>query len=420
MFLEGVRTVRFPLKTRRLLTFGAAIAVSLCALAAGPVRADDIIIGHVLVRVTPGTNVGSLAAANGSAILDHASGSDLYSLRVPVTTTEAAFAAKLAADPRVIYAEPDRYVVSPEVIGEPFHFAFDLRQQPTTYANSSTYVQVGYTGIAPPATTQAFAAVAAPGPPVIVAVLDTGATFTHPDLRTHYIAGYNAVRPDLAPEEAADGIVNYEVGHGTMVAGIIARLAPQARIMPIRVLNGDGAGRMLDLVKGVRYATSHGARIISMSFGASVKSSALNDALDEAELAGIVLVASAGNDNSSNAIAPTVSRGTISVAALDAANKKSAFSNFGSFVRISAPGDNIQSTYSNGGYASWSGTSFAAPFVSAEAALILAQKPGFTADEVKNAILNSAKSVDSMNPSYKGKLGKGIVNIDAALRAAGR
>ena len=193
-----------------------------------------------------------------------------------------------------------------------------------------------------------------------MAVLDTGATFGHSDLKGHYLPGYNALYPALPPNEAADGFANYEVGHGTMVAGIIARLAPKAMIMPVRVLNGDGSGTILNVVNGIRYATTHGANIISMSFGVSVKSSVLNEALNAAELAGVLLVTSAGNDNSGNTTTTILSGGTIPVAALEADNTKAPYSNYGSYVRISAPGSNIRSTFSDGGYASWSGTSFAA------------------------------------------------------------
>ena len=398
----------------------AAVGLLICiaATAQQPVNAANLVPGHILVRVKPGVDAGRLANDFGTVILDHPSGTDLYSFRVPATTTEAAFAANVRADARVLYTETDDYVVSPEVGGEPFHFAFDLTSQPTTFANSATYVQVGVGEVnsSGPGNGRVNGAT---GKGVIVAVLDTGATFNHRDLIGHYLPGYNAIQPNLPPAETADGFVNYEMGHGTMVAGIIARVAPQAMIMPIRVLNGDGSGSMLNLVKGVRYATAHGAKVISMSFGASVKSSALNDALDEAERAGIVLVASAGNDNlPDTVIAPTVSRGTISVAAVESNNKKSPYSNYGSFVRVSAPGSNIRSTYRNGGYATWSGTSFAAPFVSAEVAMILSVKPTLSADQVKSFIQGSAHSIDNVNPAYSGKLGKGVIDIDAAVNKA--
>ena len=187
--------------------------------------------------------------------------------------------------------------------------------------------------------------------------------------------------------------------------------------MPIRVLNGDGIGSVENLISGVAYAVSHNARIINMSFGCTVKSSALNDVLDSAEAAGIVLVASAGNDNSSFATAPTVSRGTISVAALEADNTKSPYSDFGSFVSVSAPGT-VQSTYWGEIYATWSGTSFSAPFVSAEAALILSVKSTITGDQARTLIRNTCTSVDIQNPSYRGKLGRGIIDIEKAVKSA--
>jgi subtilisin family serine protease len=406
-----------PLKSvfTRLAATAACLIVLLSAFSR-PVFADNTVPGYIIVRVEPGTDVQKLANDYHTAITDHTSGTDLYRFRLPDGTTEDDFAAAVGKDHRVIYAETDHYVLSPEVSGEPFHFAFDLSPKPATYANSATYVQVGLGRINPNGRAKLPPPLAT-GAGIVVAVLDTGATFGHPDLVGHYLPGFNAIAPGTPPAEAADGIVNYEVGHGTMVAGIIARLAPKAMILPIRVLNGDGSGTMASLVAGVRYAVSHGARVISMSFGSAVKSSALNDALDDAEHAGIVLVAAAGNDNGSDVIPPTVSRGTIAVAALEADNTKTAFSNYGSFVRVSAPGSNIRSTFVDGGYASWSGTSFAAPFVAAEAALILSVRPTFSAEDVKSTIRNTARSVDDVNPAYRGQLGKGVIDIDAAVRS---
>jgi subtilisin family serine protease len=399
--------------------FLPALLLALCLLVPcmRAARADNIVPGHILVRVQPGVDAGKLANDFATTITDHASGTDLYSFRVPSDTTEIALAAAVGKDPRVVYAEPDTYVVSPEVSGEPFHFAFDLSARPAAYALSATYVQVGLGRINPVGRAKLPPPLAT-GSGIVIAVLDTGATFTHPDLKGHYLPGYNAIDPALPPTEAADGIMNYEMGHGTMVAGIIARLAPKALIQPVRVLNGDGSGTLLDLVKGIRYAVTHGARIISMSFGSSAKSGALNDALGDAENAGILLVAAAGNDNADSSNTPTVNHGAVVVAALDAANKKTAFSNFGSFVRVSAPGANIRSTYSDGRYASWSGTSFSAPFVSAEAALMLSVNHALTAEGVKSLIRKTAHPIDDMNPAYKGQLGNGVIDIDAGVRAA--
>lgn len=394
-----------------------AVALALLSIFGIRAHADGNVVGHVLVRVATGVDIRVLASSYKTTAQDQVPGTDLYSVATPRDTSDAQFAATLSKDKRVLYAEPDQLIVSPEVGGSPFHLAFDFAPQPRTYANSISYTQVnlGQTdalnqinGKSPLAT----------GAGIIVAVLDTGATFTHPDLQSHYLPGYNAIAPDTLPWDIADGATNAEVGHGTMVAGLIARIAPLAAIQPIRIMKGDGTGTLLNLVKGIHYANTHGARIINMSFGCSVKSGALNDALDEAEAAGIVLIAAAGNNNLNQALPPTVSRGTIAVAALEANNTKSPYSNYGSFVRVSAPGSNIRSTFMDGGYATWSGTSFAAPFVSAQAALVLSVSPSITADQVKSFIRSTAHSVDNQNKPYKGQLGNGIIDIEAAVIAA--
>ena len=393
-----------------------AMALVLFTLLTARVNADNVVPGHVLVRVAAGVDIRVLAADYKTTAADQLVGTTLYSLVTPRGVTETQFAARLGKDKRVLYAEPDRFIISPEVDGAPFHLAFDRTKTSATFANSVSYTQVNLGQV------DAFNQVKgktplATGAGIIVAVLDTGATFTHPDLQGHYLAGYNALTPSSLPWDVADGTTNAEVGHGTMVAGLIARLAPKASIMPIRVLNGDGNGTLFDLVKGIHYANTHGARVLNMSFGCSNQSGALNDALGEAEQMGIVLVAAAGNNNIEQALAPAVGRGTLAVGAVNADNTKSPFSNFGSFVRVVAPGTNIRSTYADGGYATWSGTSFSTPFAAAEAALILSVSPSLTAAQVTDCIRGTAHSVDSKNLLYRNKLGKGIIDIEAAVKS---
>ncbi len=379
--------------------------------------ADNIVPGHVLVRVVPGVNIQTLANSYKPNVEDQVPGTSLYSLRTPQGVTETQFAQQLAKDNRVQYAETDILVASSEVGGAPFHLAFDRSRVSTTYVQSVSYTQVHLgqvdalsqiNGNAPLAT----------GAGVVVAVLDTGATFTHPDLQGHYLTGYNAIDSMSLPWDVADGSTNNEVGHGTMVAGVIARLAPQAFIMPIRVLNGDGTGTLLALVKGIHYANTHGARILNMSFNCTTQSGSLNDALDEAETLGILVVAAAGNSNLPNGVLPAVSHGSLAVGAVEADNTKSPYSNYGSFVRVVAPGSFIRSTFVDGGYATWSGTSYSTPFVAAEAALMLSVAPSQTAEGLKSCIRSTAHSVDSMNSKlYQGKLGNGIIDIEAAVKA---
>ena len=326
----------------RALFLTMAVAICLFTLPMA-VDGEPVIAGHIIVRIALTANPQSVASDHGSSVLKRLSTIGIYSFAVPNGTTEAAFAALLAKDKRVVYTETDRLVTSPEVRGEPFHFAFDTSARARAYLQSPIFTQIHLGQLDLFSQSHASTPLAT-GAGIVVAVLDTGASFLHPDLAGHYVPGYNVFVPQAPPDEASDGVYNYEIGHGPMVAGIIARIAPKAVIMPIRVLNGDGIGSVENLISGVAYAVSHNARIINMSFGCTVKSSALNDVLDSAEAAGIVLVASAGNDNSSFATAPTVSRGTISVAALEADNTKSPYSDFGSFVSVSAPGT-VQSTY---------------------------------------------------------------------------
>jgi thermitase len=157
----------------------------------------------------------------------------------------------------------------------------------------------------------------------------------------------------------------------------------------------------------------------NQSHGGTTKLEALADALHRAELAGCVIVTAAGNQGLKTKHFPAAGgKGNIAVASVDANNKKADFSNYESWVRVVAPGVGIRSTYYDGGYASWSGTSFSAPIVSAQAALLFAVNPAtMTADRVKDAIRGTARSVDNVNPLYKGMLGKGIINIEGSVRS---
>lgn len=390
----------------RLLAASSLCAV--CLVGGQNAQADDNIPGHVLVRVQPGTDIRSFAAGYRATIRDGVPNRGVYDLAPPTGTTDQAFVQRLATDLRVIYSEQNTYIDSPEVNGNPFHFAFDKGPSAGLYVNSTAYTQIHFGKTASLAT----------GKGVIVAVLDTGATFDHPALKGHYLPGYNAINPSLPPNDVADGFSNQGYGHGTMIAGIIARLAPNASIMPIRVLNGDGFGTMFDVAKGIDYAVTHGARVLNMSFGALPTSSALNDTLDQAEAAGIVLVASAGNDNLRQVLAPAKGHGALAVASVEANYTKSSYSNYDSAVRVVAPGTGIRSTFPGGGYATWSGTSFAAPFVSAQAALMLSASSRVSGDKVVSLIRNTAISVDKYNPAYRGRLGNGMIDIETAVKSA--
>lgn len=254
-------------------------------------------------------------------------------------------------------------------------------------------------------------------PGVVVAVLDTGVDPSHPDLAGRVIAGHDFT------SQAND---TYDVyGHGTHVAGIIAAagdngvglagLAWKVRIMPVKVLDNNGNGRYSDLISGIRYAADNGASVINMSLGGGAASQALQDAVDYAHGKGVVLVAAAGNNAASTLSYPAACSGVISVGATDDLNRKASFSNYGNGLDIVAPGVSIYSDYPGGRYMSMSGTSMAAPTVAGAAALLRSYRPGLSAQEVENRILQNAKDLGT--PGYDTTYGWGLLQVDKALGA---
>jgi thermitase len=248
-----------------------------------------------------------------------------------------------------------------------------------------------------------------------VAVLDTGVDLTHPLLVGHVTPGYNFVENDDQPSDAPngldddeDGVIDEGVGHGTHVTCIIATVAPQARIMPIRVLNSDGGGTLFDIVNGLVYAVDHGAQVINLSLSSPINSPLLEAAIQYAfDHQVIVFAAAAGGAAGLNY--PAAYPQVIAVGSVTRDHHVTDFSQpYAQLVDIFAPGENIYSTYYNGYFAWWTGTSMSAPFVTGEAALLLS--PGTCQFAcVRDAIINA---VDPVSGFKEG----GRVNLDKATK----
>jgi serine protease len=261
------------------------------------------------------------------------------------------------------------------------------------------------------------------GAGVTVAVIDSGVDASHPDLAGHVLTGYNVMTGKAGASTDA-------FGHGTHVAGTIAAVtgngvgvasvAPDAKILPIKVLGDDGKGYMSDTATGIIYAADHGANVINMSLGATSQVAAVTNAIAYARSKGVVVVAAAGNyrADGSPTTWPGADAGVIGVAATDSNDKVAGFSNAGSYVDVAAPGVNIASTYpvSLGSYTMMSGTSMASPHVAAVAALIEAYRPGLSPDQVEKAIEGTA--LDLGTTGRDNDYGYGRVNAAAALTAA--
>ena len=207
--------------------------------------------------------------------------------------------------------------------------------------------------------------------PISVAVIDTGVCLSHEDLAGRVQDnGYDFVDNDDDPEDV--------FGHGCSVAGIIAAnidngigiagFAPNASILPIRVLGPGGSGSMADVAAGIVYAADNGADIINLSLGSMVGSQVTKDAVDHAVNAGVTVIASAGNSGGAYPGYPARYENVVAVGAVDRDGARSSFSNKGG--DIWAPGREVHTTHLNNGYKALNGTSFSAPYVSAMAAVL--------------------------------------------------
>jgi len=161
-------------------------------------------------------------------------------------------------------------------------------------------------------------------------------------------------------------------GHGTMVAGLIHLVAPDARIMPLRAFGADGSASISQIVQAIYFAVDRGVNVINMSFSVKQDSPSLKAALDYAASKGVICVASAGNDGQSTDVWPAAYSSVIGVGATNNMGIRSLFSNFGnSLVTLAAPGEGVITTYPRQHYAQVWGTSFSAPMVSGAASLLL-------------------------------------------------
>src|SRR3954469_720946 len=258
------------------------------------------------------------------------------------------------------------------------------------------------------------------GANVKVAVVDTGVDAQHPDLSGRVGMGVNIVPTTNSVQD--------DVGHGTMVAGVIAAnlnnargiagIAPQAQILPVKVLDANGSGTDDDIADGITWAVDQGAKVINLSLGGPGGGDVLCAAVDTALAADVVVVAAAGNDGAETVGYPAACPGVIAVAATNHTGALTAFSSFGWRVALAAPGLDITSTALSAhptadSYDTESGTSFSTPIVAGVAALIRSHDPGASQAQVTHTIEATARDVGP--PGVDRAFGHGIVDPLAAL-----
>lgn len=262
------------------------------------------------------------------------------------------------------------------------------------------------------------------GDSIIIAVIDSGIDLTHEDLAPKIISGYNFIDPNLPFHD--------DYSHGTHVAGIAAAMTHNdlgvagvswgAKIMPLKILNQSGKGSIANLVKAIYYAVDEGAQIINLSLGSKwtkwpckENMAVVEKAFQQANDAGVLLVAAAGNDGREGVNCPAAFEQAIAVGATRQSDNRSGFSNYGERLDVVAPGQSIYSTNPNNSYGYKNGTSMATPQVAGLAALIWSFSPDLSHREVRQIIETSADDLGIVG--WDKYHGFGRVNAFQALKS---
>ncbi|MFN8485451.1 MAG: S8 family serine peptidase [Anaerolineae bacterium] len=399
---------------------------------------EDVVPGRMIVRWRPNVGVDSITRIN--AIYGVATIANVSTLNMQVLQAPDGAAGDLISEysalPEVLYAEPDFIAhafpldaaapvvgtapLAPAQGGEPGPTLGPPPVGPLASVNDPMFgQQYSLTKMSVPTAWDV-----SKGDGVVVAIVDTGADLTHPDLSSKFvsqgrdfISGHANAQDDQGHGSHVSGIVAAATNNGAGVAGV----GYNARLLPVKVLNANGSGDYGSIVQGITWAADQGVKVLNMSLGGTGGTQALQDAVDYAWNKGVVVVCAAGNDGTASPNYPAAYTNCLSVVATDQNDQKASFSNYGSTVDISAPGVNVLATAlrSGGqladpsGYRTMSGTSMASPNVAGVAALVWAAHPDWSQAQVRAAIENTADNVGS---SFY--FGKGRVNAARAVGSA--
>lgn len=406
-----MKTKQIPLRFLLLISaFVLVFAFAIPTVSAQPTP-PQFVPGKILVKFKDGTprNIIEVETAKQNAkeerIIDKI---NVHVLTVP-TGSEARIAAAFSQNPLVEYAEQDGIATADMTVNDPsFPLQWGLENSNDADIDAST---------AWDNTT---------GNGAIVAVLDTGISTSHPDLATQVIA-----RTNFSDSTTDDDVY----GHGTHVGGIIAALTnngmgvagvcPTCKLYSVKVLNDSGSGAYSWIASGIRWATDNHAKVINMSLGGSTKSRTLEDAVNYAWNNGVVLVAAAGNSGNTSKSYPGAYTNVIAVAATDSNDRRAAFSEYGSWVDVAAPGVTIYSTWNDATgsaptpvcntptecYKYASGTSMATPMAAGVVGLIWGKGTYTTATDVRNRLELTADKIAGTGTFWK----SGRVNADHAV-----
>ena len=418
----------------------AVAATMMLAATANAAFTSESVPGEFVVKLKPGMmrmSTQALSTQLNGFVTQKISGQNIVVVKKAVFQTNDSAVKSLNENPMVEIAEPN--------------YIYKINKAPTDPMYSQTW-GLGNIGQADPKNQVGVAGIDINAERAweiqtgtrekIIAVIDTGIDYTHPDLvdnmwtndaEKNGTAGVdddnNGVVDDIYGYNAITGTGNAkdDQGHGSHCAGTIGARANNGigvagvnwnvRMMAVKFLDAGGSGSLADAIKAIDYATKMGAHVLSNSWGGGGFSQTLLDSIQRSNDAGAIFIAAAGNSYNNNDSSPSYPAtyqvaNVMSVAAIDNRGAKADFSNYGKkTVHLGAPGVNVMST-TGGGYQSYSGTSMATPHVAGVAALLWANEPNLTAAEVKARLIATARPLASM----KGKTRTGgMVDAYGAL-----
>ena len=380
---------------KRALLFIVAIA----ATALGSAQAN------LIARLRPGANPTAIAQQYGITFREQAPDAPFYLFFVPAPLDVHVIQAQMLTNANVIWAEDDANLVMPESAGggRGSTVAVINDRGRAQAANTGALAQVGFS--------RAFTQTA--GRLVRIAILDTGLAPSGTPLWSKTAAQYNAIDGQGMAYDMARGVDSNQnsipdegVGHGTFVAGVVDQLSPYSRLVIVRVADSDGNATAWSLIKGVSFAVKSGCEVGNISLGSADAVPALGDVLEWARLNGVFFIAAAGNENRNMLYDPAGISKVLAVTGIDRFNIKATFANYNGDIESCAPATGILSYGPRGQMMVWSGTSFAAPFVSGALVECLRHLPTkINPEAIYSRIKDSGRSVNNVNPNYRNELG---------------
>ena len=418
----------------------AISALALATTANANIQQVDVVPGEFIVRLKPNVmemGTAALSKSLGAFVKSSIPSQNIVVVKRPVFETTFSGVKALAQNDLVDIAEPNFIYKANRLSDDP------MMGQLWGLRNIGQKDSSGKVGIAgfDIGVEQAWD-ITTGSDKMIVAVIDTGVDFNHPDLKDNLWTNETELNGKAGVDDDNNGVIDDihgfnaitgkgdamdDQGHGSHVSGTIGAKGNDGKgivgvnwnvkIMAVKFLDHNGSGTLENALKAIDYATKMGAKVMSNSWGGGGFSQTLFDSIKRSNDAGAIFIAAAGNDSSNNDSNPSYPASydvpnIISVAAIDNQGAKASFSNYGKrTVHLGAPGVNIYSS-TGGAYDSWSGTSMATPHVAGVAALVWSNEPSLTAIELKQRLLQTARPIAGLKG--KTKTG-GLVNAFFAV-----